>query len=390
MAQSLKCSHCGAPLPDTQASTIRCNFCGTTNRLQPTVGQTQVREAVRQILNERAQPPPPRPQPNPTAPIAIIGALVAVGISAALFVEFTFGPKAPPPSRRSTPVPVVAPPMPPEPFVPPTPPAPPKQWGPLGAITRDEHGDLLAVFGSTLVKLDAATLTPRWQTPFSRGYGNYVIIVPRGDWVAVTTDNIVSFFEADSGAKTNDFQFKHGGILEGACAAGKTQLLIDVLGEGVVRYDAATGKKAASGPSCALKDKLACPSSQRCGWSRFQNADYDCRYAVHAGKDVFRSCETEDGKKRKVIISTGTKKWEHETDETVETYFGVVDDMVLIGGYRAVVALDAATGDERWRTGASQSAVVADGSTLYFASEGTLVAVDAKSGEELRRLRPPD
>lgn len=386
MAQAIKCSHCGAPLPDTQASTLRCPFCGTTNRLNPTVGQTQVREAVRQILDERnrpiQQPRPATPNKNGVGVAIIIGAafiFMLMGIVAAtVFVRPS------PPVHMPKPVakPVITPPK-----QAPLPPPPPKPWGTLSAVTTDERGDLLAVFEThTLVKIDPATMTPRWQSPFSRGSGSYMLIIPRGDSIAIVTDSMAAFFEAASGAKVNEFKYRNGGILERACAAGKTQVLVDVLGEGVQRFDAATGLRATSGPSCELRDKLSCPLTQRCVWSRMENATYDCNYMVRVGKEVFRSCETQDGQQRKVFVASGTNKWESPADESVEKYFGVVDDTLIVGGYRALVALNTETGDERWRKKTESTAVLAVGSTLYFGLDGTLVSVNVRTGDELSRL----
>lgn len=351
------------------------------NRIHPTVGQTQVREAVRQILNERVQAAPPRKQP--LAPVALIaGAVVMMGVAGVLAALLT---------RTPSPAPRVVTPRPVTPPVPPKPPEPPplpvkKPWGQLMSLVADEQGDLLAVFNSTLLKIDPATMTAKWFTPFNRGSGNYAIVIPRGKNIAVVTDSVASFFDSASGEKTNDYQYKRGGILERACAAGPSQLLVDVLGEGVMRFDASTGKKAEWGPSCALKDKLACPASQRCGWSRFQNADYDCRYAVHVGKDAYRSCTSEDGKKRTLVIATGSKTWEHETDESVEAYFGVVGDVLLLGGYRAIVAFDKDSGEELWRKPANASTVFAGSKAVYFEHEGTLVAVNPVDGAEVQRL----
>lgn len=387
MAQALKCSHCGAPLPDTQASTIRCPFCGANNRLQPTVGQTQVREAVRQILNEKAQQPSPPPKPS-YLPYAYAGGIFVMVMMASLSSWLLRAP-----APVSKPVRVVAPPPPlraPEPDEPPTPPKPAEPvltpWGNVQAVTFDEAGDLLVVLDKSLVKIDFQTFSAIWTTPFERGSGNYAIIIPRGLHIAIVTDSRAVFFDASSGAVTNDFQYRHGGILERACAAGDTQLLVDVLGESVQRFDAATGTKATSGPSCALKDKFACLPGQRCGWNRTQNADYSCRYALTAGKDTFRSCETEDGKKRKVIISTAPTKWEAETADNAETFFGLIDDVVIVGGYRSVFALDKATGEQRWKIPGEESEVTARNGKVYLGTQGTLVEVDAKTGEVLRRL----
>lgn len=395
MAQALKCSHCGAPLPDTQASTLRCPFCGTTNRLNPTVGQTQVREAVRQILDERSRPvqrQQPAPQNKHVAPVAIIaGAVVMFMVTGIVGAVLTR--TAAPPRPVHVPKPVVVPVVvtAPIPQKPPAPP-PPKPWGPLSAVTADERGDLLAVFGGKLLmKLDPATMTPRWQSPFSRGSGNYLIIIPRGDYIAIVTDSVAAFFEAASGAKVNEFKYRNGGILERACGAGKTQVLVDVLGaQGLMRFDAATGLRATSGPSCELRDKLSCPVTQYCSWSRVQTSTHDCKYMVRVGKNVFRSCETEDGQQRKVFVASGTNKWESPANESVENYFGVVDDTLIIGGYRAVVALNPETGDERWRKQTESTAVLAVGSTLYFGAEGTLVSANARTGEELSRLELRD
>ncbi|MGV3623416.1 MAG: PQQ-binding-like beta-propeller repeat protein [Archangium sp.] len=386
MAQAIKCSHCGAPLPDSKASTINCPFCGVTNRIHPTVGQTQVREAVRQILNERVQKQPQVTRKSNQLPVIalIAGAVVMLGLAGALSAMLT-RPYVPPPVPRVVTPRTPTTPVPPKPSEPPAP--PPKQpWGQLYSLVADEQGALLAVFGSNLVKIDAQTLEATWVTAFKRGSGNYAIIIPRGKNIAVVTDSVASFFDSASGELTNDYQYKNGGILERACAAGPTQLLVDVLGDGVMRFDAATGKKAEWGPSCALKDKLACPAGQRCGWSRMQNSEYDCNYAVHVGKDVFRSCTTEDGKKRRVITASGARAWEHETEEVVEAYFGVVGDVLIVGGYRNVVAFDKNTGEELWRKPGSASTVFAGKDAIYFETEGTLVAVNPLDGSELRRL----
>src|SRR5690606_3475082 len=128
-------------------------------------------------------------------------------------------------------------------------------------------------------------------------------------YVAVISDRMAAFFESATGAKVNEFQYRRGGILQRVCAAGSTQVVVDVLGESLQRFDAATGQRASSGPTCTLREKVGCPSTQRCGWERVASTTHECRYAVRAAGGVFRDCVSEDGQKRAEIVASGPGEW---------------------------------------------------------------------------------
>lgn len=373
MARAKTCTQCNAPLPDLSAGSVNCQFCGALN-------------SARSRLWQRADGAAPNTGIIVAAAAGLV-MLVGIGVALALLT----GSEASEPDLFSSPAPIHAPvPAPPALPQPPPAPPPPVAWGQLQAVAVDERGDLLALLGDTLVKVDRKTFTPKWSTSFSsewRFAGNYRIIVPRGEYVAVISDRLSGFFEAATGAKVNDFKYRRGGILQRVCAAGSTQVLVDVLGEDLQRFDAATGLRASTGPNCQLREKLGCPSTQRCGWQSFSNDTYSCRYTVSVGADVFRHCTTEDGQQRAVIVAQGASTWEVPSIAGVDTYFGVVDETLIVAGYKSIVALNPATGDERWRLhNDATSAVFADGTTLFLGKEGTLVAVNARSGEELQRL----
>jgi len=375
MAKAKTCTHCGAPIPDLSAGSVNCQFCGALNSPRRLWRRVEGASSNQGVLL--------------AAGLGLAVMLAGFGVT---FMTITassdnlehdlFATEAP----ISEPAP--APPTPPAPM--PPPPPTPVAWGALRAVAVDERGDILAVLGDTLVKVDRATFTPRWTSSFSSQWsfaGNYRIIVPRGDHVAVISDKLAGFFEATNGAAVNEFKYRRGGILQRVCAAGATQVLVDVLGESIQRFDASTGLRASSGPNCKLKEKLGCPSTQRCGWESYSNDAYECRYAVSVGSNVFRNCTTEDGQKRAVFVARGGSAWEVPSLGGVDSYFGVVDETLIAAGYKLIVALDPSTGDERWRIPTEgTSAVVADGTTLFLGREGTLVAVKARTGEELQRL----
>lgn len=374
MAKALVCSRCNAPLPSQMEGAVTCAFCG----------------AVNEVRGRRVAGGAPS-QGSPTLVLGIGLGILVLGIAGGLATftlqrevvqgEFALGP-APQLPELPEPTPPSPPSLPPAPVLEP--------WGELLAVEMSERGDVLALLGDVLVQVDTETFTARWSTTLSSDWrfaGNYRVIVPRGEHVAVIADKRAAFFEAATGAKVNDFKYRRGGILQRTCAAGANQVLVDVLGSDLQRFDASTGLLVSNGPSCTLRDKMGCPSTQRCGWDRFEDASYDCRYAVRAGKAIFRDCTTNDGQENRMLVRAGNAGWASPSFVRPDRYFGVVSDTLIIAGSTGVLALDAETGEERWRRRQSVStAIVAEGATLYLGDGQTLVAVDARSGDELKRL----
>src|SRR5690606_15995251 len=133
---------------------VRCSFCGAVS--------TQRRRASKPTSQQASQ----------RTVAIIVGVLVgtmAVGAAVALVAggasarNRSAGVQAP--RAALPPKPVLPTPVPPVP--PPPEPPPPTPWGELQAVAVDEQGDVLAVLGDTVVKVERASFTVRWTSPYS-------------------------------------------------------------------------------------------------------------------------------------------------------------------------------------------------------------------------------
>nr|NIO69137.1 PQQ-binding-like beta-propeller repeat protein [Anaerolineae bacterium] len=155
------------------------------------------------------------------------------------------------------------------------------------------------------------------------------------------------------------------------------------------------------------------PRCSQCGWER------EAEEAAPAGQEVWRFAAgdklysaptihqdtlyvgTEDGVLHAVDTRQGKEVWRCPLPEHwLPTEAAAAEGLVFIGtrdarplgsGDKALLALDAATGEEAWRfeTGAlNLSAPVVGAGRVYFAvNDGTVYALEAKGGQELWRRR---
>lgn len=375
MAAALLCTQCGAPLPQPTSDSVTlltCGFCGTTNELETRRGHTEIRRAVKREIDERFGPRPPvRPPPTahsvPYLPLAIgVGVMLALGVVVASILV----------GSRETPRVTVVPPRPPKPPVkPPEPPPqfiPPTRPDPVLGMALDEQGDVIVLRETTLSRLEHESLKPAWKVDFrfrSAG-GMGVIIVPRGPRIAVVGGNEIAFLDAATGALTGRYLYRNGGILEHACGAGKSEVVVDVLGDGWMRFDSMTGKPSSGRESCRSREKLTCPAGQTCGWNTTHYTELYCTNALHVGAERYRDCETEDGTKRDVIAAfdaKGKKRWMVEGPDA-DDFIGLVNGKVLVGDGRYLNAYQASDGTLAWsKTGVSST--ISDGTTIVIATD---------------------
>lgn len=408
------CVRCGAPLPFSPPGPLACPFCRVVNQVPGPLRREEIREVVREVVAEegrghqglphyleaprtfdgslQAQSPRAAPNPKATALIVVAGvaSMVIMGALSA-FVTLLRAPNRyhPPPTRSSS-VPSV-------PAVPPRPAPlpPPPTWGVASALTVDESGDVVGVVGPHLIKADPKSLDVRWSSPLTTGAGgygsSYMMLVPRGNRVAVVTESDIQFFDTANGARTGKYIYRNSGILEGACAAGKSQVVVYVLGAGTMRFDASTGTTAASGEVCKLHEVMGCPPGQSCGWERFRGSKLDCSYFLRAGNDTYRDCTTDDGTRRHVVVRTGgpgKPSWQIE-GPSADVFFGVVDDTVVTFGSSELVAYAPATGVRTWNRTDVRAAATSNATTVFYGIDGTLEAAEAKTGRVLARMPGP-
>jgi outer membrane protein assembly factor BamB len=89
--------------------------------------------------------------------------------------------------------------------------------------------------------------------------------------------------------------------------------------------------------------------------------------------------------------TTGVERWTYEvTTYVTRATPAVIDGTVYIGGGFSFIALDAATGEERWsiplQYGGQASPTVQDGLVVVSSQQGWIFALDARSGETVWRL----
>ncbi|AKU95442.1 hypothetical protein AKJ09_02106 [Labilithrix luteola] len=382
---------------------MACPFCGTTNVVRAHVPMAEVRQAVRDVLYEDrnwggipdafqrppgpAQPPYVSARRAPGVPPGAIVIITAAAVVLSLFVTavLLIGGR---PKRTTQPIQVPPPTVSPtlaksQPIV--------ETWGQLSAITVDEQGNVIASIGPKLVKADGRSLTQIWAVARPENSGRN-LFTTKGDWISVATDNDISFFDAKTGVASGTFRFKNGGILEGSCAVGKSDVIVYVLGDGTMRFNANTAKKSTGADTCKLQEEFRCGPGQTCGWERWTKGDLDCRYVLRAGNDVYRVCEADDGTKQTLIVrfdAQGKSKWRAPAE--VRNFMGVVDGVLIAStdGARNVSAFELDTGKPKWVNKLKyQSPVVADQTRIYYGYESTLVVANS-AGQEIARLAPP-
>ncbi len=253
-------------------------------------------------------------------------------------------------------------------------PAPPvfERPVPILAMAIDEAGDVLALNEKSLRKLDATTLDEKWNVPFKfkASISSRTILIPRHERIALASDGEAVFIDAATGAETGRYLLNNGGILEHACGAGKSQLVMYVLGNGWSRFDALTGKLATGTETCTQREVISSPPGQWAGWNTVQYKALHCTNGLRVGAERYRECKTDDGTKRRVIAgfdAKGKQKWVAEGPGP-DNFFGLVNGKVIVGDGRVLNAYDAADGTLAWSKPGVTS-TVSDGTTLVIANE---------------------
>ncbi len=378
--EALLCKQCGAPLPN-QTGTVVCSFCGTTNLVHAPLGTKQVRAVVREVLAE-GQPAPPASSQLGVIVMAVTMGLIGMGAMVVMLSTRRTHVSPPRPA-------VVLPPPRPTAPSPPTPPPPPRGVGLPQSIALGEGEALYAVIGQTLVKADRSSWTTLWTTPVPGGEGT---IVPFADHVVFAGPAGVFTFNAGTGAPTGKYLLRHQGFKVSACAAGKTQVLVETVFDGTLRFDAASAKPATGSAGCVPKRDLHCGATERCGFASGRLAQMDCRYVLAHPPAEITFCEVDGTKELLVVEHLGpTIRWKSPRGAHASTNpgFATVVAGLLITGDGELEAFDVKTGARQWThpMSGSDAAVLSDGERLYFGDGDTIVSIDAKTGQEIGRFR---
>lgn len=388
MSASL-CSHCRAPLP-AATGLVTCSFCGTANTVQPPIGSTQIRAAVRQVLAEERAPASAPSSPSSAKPALMValvaGVVLTLGLAGVLVSLLTRAPVVPPVVRPpKAVVPPRPPPPPPKPLEAPT----PAGLGSPSALALGEGQTLFAVVGQELIRVELQTLRPAWRAPVVGSEGT---ILQLGDRVVFAGETGAFFFDAATGAPTGKYLFKTGGFKVSACAAGPRQVLVQTVFDGVLRFDVGTAGPVKGTTSCHRNADLHCDAGQRCGFSSSRVGDMSCRYGLRVGDAQVTFCEV-DGTKELVLVShTGARvNWKTPRGKGSSTnpdYASVVDGVLVTADGASLEGFDPATGERRWSREQSGNprAVISDGRRLFVGHEGTVLLLDAKTGDEVARV----
>jgi PQQ-like domain len=389
---ALLCGQCRAPLP-AGTGAVTCGFCGATTTVDPPLGTSQVRAVVRQELDRRARPaPPPATQPERAAaivPVIILGVSLAVGLGGAVVAVLTARPTRDHP--RVTQPSVVTPPT----LVPPRPspplPAPATGVGEPLLFALGSGPSVYFVASGDLVKADRTTQAPVWRTrlEIDPGEGNLVAVPGR---VVVAAPAGAWFFDDTTGAPVGHFLWREQGFKVTGCATPSGQVLVKTVFDGTVRFDPQRGTRATGGQWCQGQEDIHCDGAQRCGFQHVERGDMTCRYFLAAGPRRYTFCELEGTKERDLVAFTGSRiAWQAPRAAGASTnpeYLSISGDLIIAGDGHTLEAFDVATGSRRWgRTIAgSARAVTGDGNLLFVGAPGTVVALDARTGDEVLRF----
>jgi outer membrane protein assembly factor BamB len=367
---------------------VACPFCGTINQIQPAVGATQLRAAVRQVLAEREAPARPTKPPR-------LDSRIPVGAALILFVALLLWGLEVSGTRRSAPAQrLLAPPSPPilkvPPKAPPTPSAP-KGLGEPQALVFGTGGELYVLTQTSLFKTDRETQRVSWQTRLStKGEGGS--LVPVADRIALANPAGLFFFDAASGAPAGQYLFRSGGFKVSACAAGASQVLVETVFDGTLRFDAHTAAPAQGTAGCHRNTDIVCEKDQTCGWYTGRFANFDCRYVLQRHGHQLTFCEADGTKELFLVDHAGASiRWKALRGPGASTnpaYVSVIDGAVITGDRHLLEAFDEATGARLWAHAleGGDRAFVSDGHRLFFGAEGTVLGLDARTGAEVSRF----
>jgi outer membrane protein assembly factor BamB len=393
--EALHCSGCQGPLP-AQTGLVVCDFCGVTNRVEPPpMGTTQVRAVVRRVLaEERQASPTPRPSqrqytvstPGVLPALLFSGMVIAAVIAGALL----YAERRPPPrSPRSSSPPSPPPPTAPRPVAPPA----PRGLGVPDTLALGPDASLYLVSGSTLVKADRKTHWPLWKAPVQVGFGRGSVgsLVTQAGHVAFAGPAGIFFFDAATGAPTGQYLFAHQGFQVSACAVGSTQVLVQTVFDGWLRFDARTAKPTTGTGSCTANREMHCDEGQRCSFAHGRLADMECRYLLMREGHQVTFCEVDGTKEHLVVDHVGGKVvWKSLRAKGAATnpaYASVIEGVLVVGESGVLEGFEATTGEHLWtrKYAGEDSAIVSDGHQLTLGFEGTVIVVDPKTGQETSR-----
>jgi hypothetical protein len=370
---------------------VACPFCGTINQVQPAVGVTQLRAAVRQVLAENKAParPPPAATRTPLGlALVLFAALLLLGVAVSTRLH---SPTSPP---RSFPLP--APALPKLPLRPPPPTvSAPKGLGEPQALIFGTGSELYVLTETTLFKTDRESQRVTWQIPLpTKGVGGS--LVPVAERIALANPAGVFFFDAATGAARGQYLFRSGGFKVSACAAGVNQVLVETVFDGTLRFDARTAAPAQGTAGCHRNADIICEKDQTCGWYTGRFANLDCRYVLQRPGHQVTFCEADGTKELFLVDHAGASvRWKALRGPGASTnpaYISVIDGALITGDRRLVEAFDEATGERLWThpLAGGERAFVSDGHRLYFGAEGTVISVEAKTGAERCRFAQQD
>lgn len=348
-----------------------------------------------------APPVPPAPVVAPrtgggAAPLVVAAALGVVllgGVGAASFLRTS--PKASPRVVPSVSTGVSVRDVPSVPLELAAPSAPVRQDpGDVTVLALDGAGFLAAASRSTLLKVDAKTLKVVWSTSIQEpsSSSEKALLVPAGDRLVLLTSKGAFFHDDATGRLLATYLWKRSDFMpEGACIAGKHQLVVSRPFEGITRFDLASGNKVTSGPSCQIDEgPNYCGVGEECGWATFKTNDLECSVYIRAGKDKIMPCDTDDGTRRKLLVAVGPDnkvRWQTvRTESGRPDFLDVSSEVVLIADHD-LEAYSVATGQLLWHKERPYGGAIVGGEhSVILATDRTLVALNAADGAEIAHL----
>jgi outer membrane protein assembly factor BamB len=347
----------------------------------------------------------PRGGPRTTSHIALVGVAIGVSVLGVAGAMVSRGR-----STGTYPQPINVSPIPLTSTVFPAPATTAPAFGVVRELVRVDGGEVIVVSRTNLARVNSTTLAASWSAPIREELGfpvDSVRILPRGGELALVSANGAFFHSAETGHLESSFFWNSQIKPSTLCAAGATQLQVQTAFDGLIRLDAATGKKATSGPSCALvpfEADVRCEGGQECGSRSFKTPDLDCDVYLQAGKATFRPCNLIDGTRRRALVAfatDGTIRWEtpRESDSERPGYFAAVGNDVVLATTKAIEVYSATTGERRWSrprqrvdaaweaAPSSSSLLAEEGHRLLVGDADTLLAIDLSDGQEVGRLR---
>ena len=331
-------------------------------------------------------------QPGAKTNLALIIAFVALIVTGSFYGVLKVVRQPPPrPTVNGEPVKVVD--------VPPLAPsaaAAARGPGELVGLAPDGPGFVVATTATTLFKVDAKTLSEVWSRPIDSEMGwaeHETFTLNTGAHLALVTSKGAFFHDDATGALGQQFLWKNEIMPHGACAPGKEQVLVSLPFDGLVRLDANTGQKAASGDTCkAETPTVRCGPDSECGYRSYKTADLDCSRYLRVTSDTYMPCEADDGTRRHLLVSVGADKKERwrivRASDDSPDFMDLVGGVLIIADSHTVDGYATDTGNRLWsHAREGQKATILGGMThVVFGFEDTLIAIDTADGKETARF----